>query len=109
MGVLRASKAAPDSALRLIARRLREESEDITQEPLPARLRDLVRELDRCAEAEKEKASLKIEVLEELLSTSEPTAKTRAVLEAFMKRSQSDQRKKRSQSDQRKLKPETDW
>ena len=77
MGVLRASKVAPDSALRLIARRLREESEDITQEPLPARLRDLVRELDRCAE--KEKASLRMEVLEELLSMCEPTAKTRAV------------------------------
>jgi len=81
MGVLRASKAGPDSALRLIAKRLREESEDITQEPLSARLRDLVRELD-CS-AEKENASLKMGVLEELLSTREPTAKTRALLEVF--------------------------
>jgi hypothetical protein len=92
MGVLRASKAAPDSALRLIARRLREESEDITQEPLPARLRDLVRELDRCAE--KEKASLSMEVLEELLSTREPTAKTRALLEAFRRYLNEEERKR---------------
>ena len=44
MGVLRA-KAGHDSALGLIAKRLRSENDDIAQEPLPARFRDLVREL----------------------------------------------------------------
>jgi hypothetical protein len=92
MGVSRPSKAGPDSAFRLIAKRLREESEDITQEPLSARLRDLVRELDRCAE--KENASLKLEVLAELLSTREPTAKTRALLEAFRRHLNEEERKR---------------
>jgi hypothetical protein len=92
MGVLRPSKAGPDSAFRLIAKRLREESEDITREPLSARLRDLVRELDRCAE--KENASLKLEVLAELLSTREPTAKTRALLEAFRRHLNEEERKR---------------
>ena len=78
MGVLRAPKAGYDNSLGLIAKRLREAGESITQEPMPARFRDLVRELDR--RAEKETASLKMEVLEELLSTSEPTAKTRTLL-----------------------------
>ena len=91
MGMLRASKAGPDSAFRLIAKRLREECEDITQEPLSARLCDLVRELDRCAE--KGNASLKMEVLEELLSTREPTAKTRALLEAFRRHLNEEERK----------------
>ena len=81
MGVLRAPKAGYDNSLGLIAKRLREAGESITQEPMPARFRDLVRELDR--RAEKETASLKMEVLEELLSTSEPTAKTRTLLEVF--------------------------
>ena len=92
MGVLRASKAGPDSALRLIAKRLREESEDITQEPLSGRLRELVRDLDRCAA--KENASLKMGVLEELLSTREPTAKTRALLEAFRRHLNEEERKR---------------
>jgi hypothetical protein len=92
MGVLRTSKAGPDSALRLIAKRLREESEDIIQQPLSARLRDLARELDRSAE--KEKASLNMEVLEELLSTREPTAKTRALLEAFRRHLNEEERKR---------------
>ena len=92
MGVLRASKVGPDSALRLIAKRLREESEDITQEPLSGRLRELVRDLDRCAA--KENASLKMGVLEELLSTREPTAKTRALLEAFRRHLNEEERKR---------------
>jgi hypothetical protein len=96
MGVLRASKADPYSTFRLIAKRLREESEDITQEPLSARLRDLVRELDRCAE--KEKASLKMAVLEELLSTREPTAKTRALLEAFRRHLNEEEPKRSTQA-----------
>ena len=92
MGVLRATKVGPDSALRLIAKRLREESEYIIQEPLSARLRNLVRELDRCAE--KENASLKMGVLEELLSTREPTAKTRALLAAFRRHLNEEERKR---------------
>ena len=102
MGVLRASKAGPDSALRLIAKRLREESEDITQEPLSARLCDLVRELD-CS-AEKENASQKMEVLEELLSTREPTAKTRALLEVFRRHLNEEERKRSTHA-----KAEIDW
>jgi hypothetical protein len=59
--------------------------ENVAQEPVPARFSDLVRELDRCAE--KETAALKMEVLDELLSTKEPTAKTRALLEDFRRAS----------------------
>jgi len=81
MGVPRESKAGYDNSLGLIAKRLREESESVTQEPLPARFRELLRELDRCPD--KGTASLKKEVLDELLSMREPTARTRALLEAF--------------------------
>ena len=77
MGETRRSKAGYDSTLGLVALGLRELWSDIAREPVPPRFLDLIKQLEKAA------ASVKVEVLDELLTTSEPTAKTRALLEAL--------------------------
>ena len=46
MGVMRRSEVGYDKTLGLIAKRLREDSEQVTQEPLPTRWVDLIHHLD---------------------------------------------------------------
>ena len=46
MGVMRHSEVGYDKTLGLVAKRLREDSEQVTQEPLPTRWVDLILHLD---------------------------------------------------------------
>src|SRR5947207_2348589 len=81
MGEMHRSKVGYDTSLRLIGKGLRLLWADILREPVPRRFRDLVGQLDSCAE--KGTSSLKMEVVNELLSTAEPTARARTLLEDF--------------------------
>ena len=96
MGVMRHSEVAYEKTLGLISKRLREDSEQVTQDPLPTRWVDLILYLDEqertsCAGSqpaareeivEAELAVSKQEkVLRELLRTEDPTEEDAALLE----------------------------
>ena len=51
MGILQTSKAGLDSALGLIAKRLRSESEEAAREPLPERWVELIQHLNEVERA----------------------------------------------------------
>ena len=97
MGVMRHSEVACEKTLGLIAKRLREDSEQLTQDPLPTRWVDLILHLDEqerrtcagsqpaaCKEirvVEAEPAVSKQEkVLRELMRTDEPTEEATTLL-----------------------------
>ena len=97
MGVLRRSEAGYDQTFSLIAKRLREDGEQVTQEPMPTRWVDLILYLDeqerktreraqrpaydpRVLEAEREVADQE-KALQELMRTDEPTEEATALLE----------------------------
>ena len=98
MGVMRHSEVGYEKTLGLITRRLREDSEQVTQDPLPTRWVDLIHQLDEqerrsCAGpqpaareeiVEAELAVGKQEmVLRELMRTEEPTEEATALLEGL--------------------------
>ena len=98
MGVMLHSEVGYEKTLGLIAKRLREDSEQVTQEPLPTRWVDLILHLDEqerrscagpqaaaCGEiVETELAVSKQEkVLRELMRTEEPTEETAVLLEGL--------------------------
>ena len=93
---MRHSEVAYEKTLGLIVKRIREDSEQVTQEPLPKRWVDLILHLDEqerrsCAGAqpaareeivEAERAvSAQEKVLRELMLTDEPTGEATALLE----------------------------
>jgi hypothetical protein len=96
MGVMRHTEIRCDKTLGLIAKRLREDSEQVTHEPLPTRWVDLILHLDelerkRCAGSQPAvgeeivEAELAVrsqeKVLRELMRTEEPTEEATALLE----------------------------
>ena len=56
MGVLRRSEAGYDQTFSLIAKRLREDGEQVTQEPMPTRWVDLILYLDEQERKTRERA-----------------------------------------------------
>src|SRR5438477_11343652 len=102
MGVLRRSESGYDQMFSLIAKRLREDGEQVTQEPIPTRWIDLILYLDeqerktreraqppacepRIREAERAVADQE-RVLQELTRTDEPTEEATALLEALRRK-----------------------
>jgi len=98
MGVMRHSEVAYEKTLGLIAKRLREDGEQVTQDPLPTRWVDLILHLDEqerrscagpqpAAREEIVEAELAVsnqeEVLRELMRTEEPTEEGTALLEGL--------------------------
>jgi hypothetical protein len=98
MGVMPRVKAGFDSSLDLIAKRLRDDGDNVTREALPTRWVDLILYLDEqerktCARSqhaapreqslgETERAVTRQEkVLQELMRTEEPTEEATALLE----------------------------
>jgi hypothetical protein len=97
MGVMRHLEVGYDKTLGLVAKRLREDSEQVTQEPLPTRWVDLILHLDEqerrtqpaigeeIVEAElavgNQEKVLREKVLRELMRTEEPTEEATALLE----------------------------
>jgi hypothetical protein len=96
MGVMRHPEVAYEKTLGLIAKRLREDSQQITQDPLPTRWVDLVLHLDKgerrscagpqpAAREEIVEAELAVTnqetLLRELIRTEEPTEEVTALLE----------------------------
>ena len=98
MGVMRHSEVGYDKTLGLIAKRLREDSDQVTQEPLPASWMDLLLHLDEqeprtsgglepvaCEQLPAPQAGLvagqQEKVLRELMRTGEPTEESTALLE----------------------------
>ena len=98
MGVMRHSEVGYEKTLGLIAKRLREDSEEVTQDPLPTRWVDLILHLDEqerrscagpqpAAREEIIEAELAVskqeKVLRELMRTEEPTEEATALLEGL--------------------------
>ena len=98
MGVMRHSEVAYEKTLGLLVKRLREDSEQVTQDPLPTRWVDLILHLDeqerrscagpqRAARQEIVEAELAVsnqeKVLRELMLTEEPTEEATALLEGL--------------------------
>ena len=97
MGVMRHSEVAYEKTLGLIAKRLREDGEQVTQDPLPTRWVDLILHLDEqerrsCAGSQPAReeiveAELAVsnqeKVLGELMRTEEPTEEGTALLEGL--------------------------
>ena len=100
MGVMRHSEVAYEKTLGLIAKRLREDGEQVTQDPLPTRWVDLILHLDEqerrtcaglqpaaCKETRVIEAELAVsnqeKVLRELMRTEEPTEEGTALLEGL--------------------------
>ena len=96
MGVMRHSEVGYDKTLGLVAKRLREDSEQVTHEPLPTRWVDLILHLDEqerrtragsqpAVGEEIVEAELAVgnreKVLRELMRTEEPTEEATALLE----------------------------
>ena len=96
MGVMRHSEVGYEKTLGLVAKRLREDSEQVTQEPLPTRWVDLILHLDEqerrsCADPQPAASEEIVEaelavsnqekVLRELMRTEEPTGEATALLE----------------------------
>ena len=97
MGVMRHTVIRCDKTLGLIAKRLREDSEQVTHEPLPTRWVDLILHLDEqerrtCAGSQPAAHELGVveaelavrnqeKVLRELMRTEEPTEEATALLE----------------------------
>ena len=96
MGVMRHSEVGYDKTLGLVAKRLREDSEQVTQEPLRTRWVDLILHLDEqerrtCAGSQPAVGEAIVEaelavrnqekVLRELMRTEEPTEEATALLE----------------------------
>ena len=97
MGVMRHSEVAYEKTLGLIAKTLREDSEQVTQDPLPKRWVDLILHLDEqerrsradsqpaaCEEIRVIEAELAVgkheKVLRELMRTDEPTEEATTLL-----------------------------
>ena len=100
MGVKRHSEVAYEKTLGLITKTLREDSEQVTQDPLPKRWVDLILHLDEqerrtcagsqpaaCEEIRVIEAELAVskqeKVLRELMRTEEPTEEATALLEGL--------------------------
>jgi hypothetical protein len=96
MGVMRHSEIGYDKTLGLVAKRFREDNEQLTQEPLPTRWVDLILHLDEqerrtsagsqpAVGEEVVEAELAVRhqerVLRELMRTEEPTEEATALLE----------------------------
>lgn len=101
MGGTHRSGVGYDQIFGLLARRFREDNEDITREPLPTRWVELILHLDEqeraalgpsrpAVEREVVEAELAISrqetLLRELIRTEEPTDETRALLEDLRRR-----------------------
>jgi hypothetical protein len=102
MGVTPRLKAGFDSPLDLIAKRLRDDGDNVTQEALPARWVDLILYLDeqerktcaRSQQAAPERSLVEAQravahqenVLQELMRTDEPTEDATALLEALRRK-----------------------
>jgi hypothetical protein len=103
MGWTHRSETDHDQTFGLIAKRFREDSEQVTREALPARWVDLILHLDeqeRNAHARSQHAAGELRVaaaelavssqeavLRELMRTEEPTAEATALLEEFAPKS----------------------
>jgi hypothetical protein len=98
MGVMRHSEVAYEKTLGLLVKRLREDGEQVTQDPLPTRWVDLIHHLDEqerrscagpraAAREEIVEAELAVgkqeRVLRELMRTEEPTEEATALLEGL--------------------------